>query len=66
MSNLKPCPFCGGEATFRKFKGKKRLFEVRAIAYYVQCDSCGISTGVEFEGDIPVRKWNRRTDNAVD
>ena len=47
MSELKPCPFCGGEA----WRGKQRVF----------CHDCGaqVDEDMEFGEDT---KWNRRVE----
>ena len=55
MSELKPCPFCGGEAElvehevggYRPGRGRKERVMVKsteatkAIAYHLFCDKCG-------------------------
>ena len=57
MIELKPCPFCGGEAELVKY-GLTGKFEV------VQCSDCGARTRV-FDPDIKrgesvIDAWNRR------
>ena len=72
MAELKPCPFCGGEAKVQKdvhsIDGGLRLF------YYVRCCLCGAIAGFKLEC-YPRQKehkakreaidaWNRRADNG--
>lgn len=63
MNNLKPCPFCGGQA--------KPIIEENAWDSYVfvECQKCGATTKKEdyvFEFEEPgamsraVESWNRR------
>lgn len=60
---LKPCPFCGGEAVFKR----DRI----AGIYCVKCTNCKCMTTFQFDfGDgeeVSKKKaadiWNRRADN---
>ena len=53
MSNLKPCPFCGGNADYHETDKSKWL---------VECQSCIISTSVPTHGkEMAAEYWNRRT-----
>ena len=57
MAELKPCPFCGGEAETRTFtmgRFKKRKF------VYVECSVCGNRTSVDYETHHVEKAWNRR------
>lgn len=57
MSELKPCPFCGGEAHFVEvgFQDKDDI-----ISPYVICHNCGASTAW-YEGKKEAKDaWNRR------
>lgn len=49
---LKPCPFCGGEATMQNAGGYPGMV-------MVACTSCGINTGMSIE-PVVVQRWNRR------
>lgn len=61
MSELKPCPFCGGEAKFKSFKSRG-IFGT--VAYYVECSVCKIRTELRLDMTEPVEAWNRRTDDV--
>ena len=72
MTELKPCPFCGGEARISINSDTNIVFgeETWAIAF---CGSCGIRTprfyfcpeqNERCEAEMMVTKrWNRRTAN---
>jgi Lar family restriction alleviation protein len=47
---LKPCPFCGGEAMERK---SNKL-------YYVFCKNCSVKTVDSITKDAAIEAWNRR------
>lgn len=55
MDELKPCPFCGGEAKVQRFPHN----------YAVYCTECYAST-IQFKptDKEAVEAWNRRTDNG--
>lgn len=61
QNELKPCPFCGSEATLHE----------RSDGFYVDCATqlgfCGVmpSTWVCKTEDEAMEMWNRRTDNAT-
>ena len=50
MDNLKPCPFCGGNAKYKEFNDG--FLDV----YRVACESCGIFKSV-YEA---ISTWNKR------
>ena len=52
MEELKPCPFCGGEATIRG--GRK--------CYWVRCTNCGCETTVRDSQEEVIEIWNRRAE----
>lgn len=62
MSELKPCPFCGGEAERETFK-----HAYGHTMYYVQCSNkkCAVSpiTSAYKAKGADIRAWNRRTNN---
>lgn len=65
-NELKPCPFCGGEAKFRHIgKGTYK----NELGVLVRCKSCGASTEIyyplgwtsyEERKRSVIEKWNRR------
>ena len=62
MYNLKPCPFCGGEAAVAT-----TLDDEGGIVYSVGCHKCRIAIAKQRDGYFWERKydaieaWNRRT-----
>ena len=76
-AGLKPCPFCGGQATTRA--RRKNVYDKWFV--FVQCETCDAQTRIrtklndvepeygdaEFWDDDAVRKvnemWNRRSGN---
>ncbi len=54
MTELKTCPFCGGEA---EMNGIKTLFHIR-------CKHCGAATGLFIDKEVAAEAWNRRVDNG--
>ena len=64
LPELKPCPFCGGEA-YSNYKGELTNGAVIRY-YYVNCGDCGAST--EYNEDKPTQEeafelWNTRTED---
>ena len=60
MSELKPCPFCGGKASVRRHSNKWIDW------WLVSCPYCHISqigNGYEFEFEA-IEAWNRRAENG--
>lgn len=55
---LKPCPFCGGKAIYREFRGKTLK------VYCVKCKCGVIRTGKSKDNAIML--WNRRTNDETD
>lgn len=59
MTELKPCPFCGGKEVglvdHISPQGNKN--------YTVICVSCGASVNTYDKPQQAIRKWNRRADN---
>lgn len=47
---LKPCPFCGGEASMHA------NYEFR----WVECDSCELETNTSDSVEAAVKRWNTR------
>ena len=56
-SDLKPCPFCGGEARFETYGGT-------ACAVVCQTCGCGTPTMRLDDGMIAADLWNRRAERT--
>lgn len=50
--NLKPCPFCGGEAVYRTTMG----------VYWVKCIKCGVSIDAAGDKKTANERWNQRAE----
>lgn len=60
MADLKPCPFCGGEAeTLKDFEGL--LFD---WYYYIQCKKCYSSSRLYKTEDEAIAAWNTRAEEG--
>ena len=56
MRELKPCPFCGGEATHGKYWH----------GWIVICSECGCKSVYAFSPEEAIDAWNRRvTDENI-
>lgn len=53
MSDLKPCPFCGGEARIGKIYGD---------AWTVECTECGIQSGCYDTESEAIEAWDHRAE----
>lgn len=52
MTELKPCPFCGGSA-----KLVNKIYEYK---YYIYCTRCGVMTANFDSNNSAIGAWNRR------
>lgn len=61
MTELKPCPFCGGDSD-----GVVLLHRVRydINCYFVSCERCYGRTGEQTTKELAIEAWNRRVDNG--
>lgn len=57
MNELKPCPFCGGEA---------KAFSFRDGATIVYCEDCEIETPMFTAMKYAIKAWNRRANDEAD
>lgn len=61
MNELKPCPFCGGEARLKRING---YYGYTSDAYSVECLCCGAtikkSNGYRDLTNSVISSWNRR------
>ena len=60
---LKPCPFCGGQAEIRTKKvknriTKKQLLGQRIALYYLRCKKCRAKTNLFYDIAIVIHEWN--------
>lgn len=56
MNELKPCPFCGGTASYDYVMIRNELFQK------VKCDRCKAQTNIYKEdSSAAAEAWNRRT-----
>ena len=53
--NLKPCPFCGGEAGYTNAQ-----LPNGTEVYYIECLECGASSAVYGTVEKAVKEWNIR------
>lgn len=53
MTELKPCPFCGGKAV-------KVVDEIFEKLCGVKCFNCDAMIDAKFDFDEAVKRWNRR------
>ena len=62
MANLKPCPFCGGNAVFHNCAELEN--ETAAVIYNgkigIHCKNCGIATLPFNDKDMAEMTWNKR------
>jgi Lar family restriction alleviation protein len=56
MSELKPCPFCGGVDL--------RLVCLHGF-WHVECRGCLCVSGMGYEEEQAIEKWNRRAESAA-
>ena len=59
-TELKPCPFCGGEAEKKKYSFQNKL------VYVVMCSVCTSRSPMFLEEakERAIIAWNRRADNV--
>lgn len=57
MTDLKPCPFCGGEASTNSSR-----FDSVSIVYNTSCMSCSSGTSEYLTEKEAIDAWNRRVE----
>lgn len=62
---LKPCPFCGEEATIRIFKGKNGWRDRYAVICRYDEGGCGAESGLYHSEEEATESWNRRAIEAL-
>lgn len=55
---LKPCPFCGGDAEMQQ--GKHQGLRT----FYVSCLGCGARTDLEYAEEFAADLWNERVSHV--
>ena len=59
MSELKPCPFCGGKGVF--IKGSRSIHGDNPYTFAVHCAECRANNGEFFRTkEEAIAAWNRR------
>lgn len=59
---LKPCPFCGGEAEVIPLPS----YNSNKCKYFVTCLCCGVETPrTSRTGKNAIERWNRRFDDGT-
>ena len=62
MTEIKPCPFCGGEV----YASREDCYGEVSDYFMVHCDECSLQFGFssQFESEAEaIEAWNRRADN---
>ena len=60
MAELKPCPFCGGNARISADTEATRDSQGRLWAFNAVCDRCCATSGLTFKPEKAIEAWNRR------
>ena len=69
MAELKPCPFCGGEADIYDYETEHDIYDSYTLGYvdteiitkYVcVCPACGASGAEQTSEEEAIEAWNRR------
>ena len=60
MSELKPCPFCGGKA----FAINNIPTYGEEVMFYASCESCRVRTPLKWTIEKAIEVWNRRAEDG--
>jgi len=58
LNDLKPCPFCGGEARTDKMR---RGYLESGWVYFTSCQICNARGSFQPKRKLSIQKWNIRT-----
>lgn len=63
MSELMPCPFCGGDDVIIEY----HVDDLKFISPYISCVACGVYGPQSSDGDesIAIERWNKRDELAL-
>lgn len=66
MEELKPCPFCGGEAYIVEVKPHSHIIATFMADYeggaFVECSDCTCAIAADTKAEA-IEAWNRRVNN---
>ena len=60
MTELKPCPFCGGKSTIRQVTPVRDGLTLTYNGYFVICEECLTSGDNYSTKERAIDAWNRR------
>lgn len=64
MSELKPCPFCGSEASIVEVAERPEAFAEEA---FIQCEECGFSIHHKWLSvETLIKYWNKRAESTCE
>lgn len=67
MSELKPCPFCGGVNIILSYDPEGKIdTEGRQWSWTAVCGKCCSTSGLTHSRDAAIESWNRRVDDGKD
>ena len=59
---LKPCPFCGGEASITLYDPYDGYQGANSSYYIARCSKCSVEMSNIFKQEL-IKAWNRRTND---
>ena len=62
MTELKPCPFCGGEAFLAEYVYE--LYNCFVSMHFVECNGCHTTTFEYDSEEEATEAWNRRVEDG--
>lgn len=72
MTELKPCPFCGGNAEVYEYESEQTIYDADTLGFVdteyctkhgVGCPECGCIIAEKTSKQKAIDAWNRRYDN---